>query len=108
MLEPPVCSTSPITSDDSCGARHSAVGFGMWLLIDAIALRSRHLPRGGLSTADEVSMIDWLGDAITEIIEIGCVYLLVLGFSSGCRLAVVVGLAVYGLVRWNRRSKDVV
>ncbi len=44
-------------------------------------------------------MIDWLWEAFTEVIEIGCVYLLVLGFSLGCLLAVVVGLAVYGLVR---------
>jgi hypothetical protein len=44
-------------------------------------------------------MIDWLWKALTEIIEIGCVYLLMLGFALSCLAAVIVGLAVYGLVR---------
>ena len=44
-------------------------------------------------------MIDWLWEAFTEIVELSCVYLLVLGFAFSCLLAVIIGLALYGLVR---------
>jgi hypothetical protein len=61
-------------------------------------LRARHLLPDGLPGADEDTMIDWLWEAFTEVIEIGCVYLLILAFALSCLLAVIVGLMVSGLV----------
>jgi len=43
-------------------------------------------------------MIDWLWKAFTEGLEITCVYLLMLAFAASCLVAVVIGLAVYGLL----------